>query len=195
MKGTVVQFDDKKGFGFIQPDSQKEQIFVHASAVTTAGRLTAGQRVTFDVAASPKGPRANNVVVDGAAAKATQQGASLPVSPYTLFGALAVLDTVVIMAIGMIVFSLAWLWAYLIAVNLTALILYAYDKLVAGSGKLRVPERTLHLVELFGGTLGGFIGQRVFHHKSAKGSYQRTFWLIVIVQVIIVAGLYFLGVV
>ena len=81
MKGTVVQFDDKNGFGFIQPDSQKEQVFVHASAVTTAGRLATGQRVIFDVAASPKGPRANNVIVEGATAKATQQGASLPVSP------------------------------------------------------------------------------------------------------------------
>ena len=195
MQGTVVKFDDKKGFGFIQPDGQAEQVFVHASAVTTAGRLAQGQRVTFDVTVSPKGPRASNVIVAGAATKAAQARSTAPISPYMLFGGLAVIDTLLVMALGMFVFSLAWLWAYLIAINVTTLLLYAYDKAVAGSGKVRVPERILHLAELFGGTPAGFIGQRVLHHKSAKGSYQLTFWIIFAVQVIIVAGLYFLGVV
>lgn len=195
MQGTVIKFDDKKGFGFIQPDGQAEQVFVHASAVTTAGRLAQGQRVTFDMTASPKGPRASNVVAAGAATKPVQTRSTAPVSPYTLFGGLAVIETLLLMAIGMFVFPLAWLWAYLIAINVTTLTLYIYDKAVAGSGKVRVPERILHLAELCGGTPAGFIGQRVFHHKSAKGSYQLTFWLIFAVQAIIVVGLYFLGLV
>lgn len=193
MQGVVVKFDAKKGFGFIQPDGQTEQVFVHANAVTTAGRLTPGQRVTFDVTASPKGLRASNVVVAGATAKAAQTRHTAPISPYTLFGGLAVIDTLLVMALGMFVFSLAWLWAYLIAINVTTFLLYTYDKAVAGSGQMRVPERTLHLAELFGGTPAGIIGQRVFHHKSAKGSYQLTFWIIFAVQSTIVAGLFFLG--
>ena len=193
MKGTVIQFDDKKGFGFIQPDSQSEQIFVHASAVTTAGRLAAGQRVTFDVAPSSRGPRASNVIVDGAAARQPQRVSTSPISPYTLFGGLAVIDTVIVMAIGMLVFSLSWLWAYLIAINLTTLMLYAYDKAVAGSGKMRVPERILHAAELFGGTPAGFVGQYFLHHKSAKGSYQRTFWIIFVAQAILVVALIYFG--
>ena len=191
MKGTVIQFDDKKGFGFIQPDGQAKQIFVHASAVSTAGRLVTGQRVVFDVTSSPKGPRASNVVVDGAATK--QPRSTLPMSPYRLFGALATVATILLMTIGMVVFSLSWLWSYLIGINLTTLALYLYDKTVAGSGALRVPERILHAAELGGGTPAGFVGQRVLHHKSAKGSYQRTFWMIFFVQVFVVAGLYFLG--
>lgn len=193
MQGTVVKFDDKKGFGFIQLDGQAEQVFVHASAVITAGRLAQGQRVTFDVTASPKGPRASNVVVAGAAAKPAQSRSTAPFSPYLLFGGLAVIDTVIVMVLGMFVFSLAWLWAYLIAINVTTLILYAYDKAVAGSGKVRVPERILHLAELFGGTPAGFVGQSVLHHKSVKGSYQLNFWLIVVVQALIIIGLYWLG--
>lgn len=195
MQGTVVKFDTEKGFGFIQPDGQAEQVFVHASAVTAAGRLPPGQRVTFDVTASPKGLRASNVVVAGATAKAAQTRRTAPISPYTLFGGLAVIDTLFVMALGVFVFSLAWLWAYLIAINATTFLLYAYDKAVAGSGQMRVPERTLHLAELFGGTPAGIIGQRFLHHKSAKGSYQITFWIIFAVQATIVAGLFFLGVV
>lgn len=194
MKGTVVQFDDKKGFGFIQPDGQAAQVFVHASAVTTAGRLVRGQRVSFEVTSSPKGPRASNVAVEGAAVQAPTQQRASAVSPYLLFGGLAVIDTILVMLIGVLVFSLSWLWAYLIAINITTLLLYLYDKAVAGSGSLRVPERVLHGAELCGGTPAGFIGQRVLHHKSAKGSYQRTFWLIFIVQVIVVGGLIWLGV-
>ncbi|HHW87329.1 MAG TPA: DUF1294 domain-containing protein [Chloroflexi bacterium] len=194
MQGTVVKFDDRKGFGFIQPDGQAEQIFVHVSAVSTAGRLTPGQRVTFEVTASPKGLRASNVVVAGALAKTAPMRSTTPISPYWFFGGLAVIDTAIVMMIGMFVFSLAWLWAYLIAINVTTLILYAYDKAVAGSGSMRVPERVLHVAELLGGTPAGFIGQRVLRHKSAKGSYQLNFWLIVVVQALIVIGLYWLGV-
>ncbi|MBK8797378.1 cold shock and DUF1294 domain-containing protein [Caldilinea sp.] len=193
MKGTVIQFDDKKGFGFIQPDGQAKQVFVHASAVSTADRLAAGQRVVFDVASSSKGPRANNVVVEGAATKQTQPRSALPMSPYRLFGGLAVVATLVLMTIGLFVFSLSWLWVYWLAINLTTLALYLYDKTVAGSGALRVPERILHAAELCGGTPAGLVGQRVLHHKSAKGSYQRTFWIIFVVQIIVIAGLYFLG--
>ena len=39
MKGTVVDFNDSKGYGFIQPDDQQEQVFVHATAVTNRTRL------------------------------------------------------------------------------------------------------------------------------------------------------------
>jgi uncharacterized membrane protein YsdA (DUF1294 family) len=42
-----------------------------------------------------------------------------------------------------------------------------------------VPEKTLHLCELAGGWLGGFIAQRRFHHKNKKASYQVEFWAIV----------------
>ncbi len=193
MNGTIIRFDDKKGYGFIQPDGEDQVIFVHASDVTTAGRLAVGQRVRFEVTQSAKGPRAANVAVEGAAAAMPSRGSSSPVSPHLLFGIFAIGDTILVMVLALLVFSLSWLWAYLIAINLTTLMLYAYDKAVAGSGAIRVPERVLHAAELFGGTPAGFISQRVMRHKSAKGSYQRVFWLIVVAQALIVFGLVYLG--
>ncbi len=192
MKGTVVDFNDAKGYGFIQPDGQQDQIFVHASAVTNRARLADGQRVTFDVAPSEKGPRASNVVIDGAAAPAPSRRNS-SVSPYTLFGLVAVAITVGIMLALIGLFDWSWLWSYLIGINVATFLLYGYDKWVAGGNALRVPERVLHGAELLGGTPAGFIGQRVFHHKSRKGSYQLQFWLIVAAQIIAVFAIVYLG--
>lgn len=50
-QGTVKWFNAQKGFGFIQPDSGGADIFVHMSAVESAGLrgLNEGQKVTFDV--------------------------------------------------------------------------------------------------------------------------------------------------
>jgi cold shock protein len=35
--GTVMWFNNQKGFGFIQPDNGNKDVFVHISAVERAG--------------------------------------------------------------------------------------------------------------------------------------------------------------
>ncbi|ATL69689.1 MULTISPECIES: cold-shock protein [Nocardia] len=61
--GTVKWFNAEKGFGFIAQDGGGPDVFVHYSAVQSAGfrSLEEGQQVTFDVAQGPKGPQAENV--------------------------------------------------------------------------------------------------------------------------------------
>ena len=50
-QGTVKWFNPQKGFGFIQPDNGGPDVFVHMSAVESAGLrgLNEGQKVSFDV--------------------------------------------------------------------------------------------------------------------------------------------------
>jgi CspA family cold shock protein len=49
--GTVKWFNAGKGFGFIQPQDNSKDVFVHITAVQRAGleTLIEGQRVSFDV--------------------------------------------------------------------------------------------------------------------------------------------------
>ncbi len=49
--GTVKWFNPTKGFGFIQPESGGQDVFVHVSAVEKAGMdsLTEGQRISYEV--------------------------------------------------------------------------------------------------------------------------------------------------
>lgn len=50
--GTVKWFNTTKGFGFIQPDTGGQDVFVHISAVERSGMtsLIEGQKVNFEVA-------------------------------------------------------------------------------------------------------------------------------------------------
>jgi CspA family cold shock protein len=49
--GTVKWFNDQKGYGFVQPDDGSKDVFVHISAVESAGlrSLTEGQKVSFEI--------------------------------------------------------------------------------------------------------------------------------------------------
>ncbi|GAB40407.1 cold-shock protein [Gordonia sp. w5E2] len=62
-QGTVKWFNGEKGFGFIAPDDQSQDVFVHYSAITGSGfrSLEEQQRVEFDVEQGAKGLQATNV--------------------------------------------------------------------------------------------------------------------------------------
>jgi CspA family cold shock protein len=61
--GTVKWFNDDKGFGFITPDDQSKDLFVHHSAIVGDGyrSLAEGAKVSYDAETGDKGPKAANV--------------------------------------------------------------------------------------------------------------------------------------
>jgi len=64
MTGTVQWFNRVKGYGFIRPDSQEEDVFVHYSAIRGEGyrNLNENQRVEFAMEDTSKGPQAVDVI-------------------------------------------------------------------------------------------------------------------------------------
>ena len=63
-RGTVKWFNDQKGFGFITPEGEGKDCFVHHTAIQAEGfrSLSEGDHVEFDVVDGQKGPAAENVV-------------------------------------------------------------------------------------------------------------------------------------
>ena len=61
--GTVKWFNNDKGFGFITPDDQGKDLFVHHSAIAGSGfkSLDEGAKVQYEAQDGPKGPSAANV--------------------------------------------------------------------------------------------------------------------------------------
>jgi len=60
--GTVKFFNSHRGFGFIAPDDGGKDVFVRQSALTD--EITEGDKVSYDVKESEKGPTAVNVKVE-----------------------------------------------------------------------------------------------------------------------------------
>ena len=63
--GTVKWFNSEKGYGFITPDDNGADVFVHYSEIQGSGfrTLEENQQVTFEVGSGPKGEQAQSVSV------------------------------------------------------------------------------------------------------------------------------------
>ncbi len=81
--------------------------------------------------------------------------------------------------------------AYFFSINIVTFLLYGFDKFISSRNFLRVSENTLHLLALFGGSLAALASQQVFWHKVNKRSFQIIYWLIVIVQSILLYLIFF----
>jgi uncharacterized membrane protein YsdA (DUF1294 family) len=79
------------------------------------------------------------------------------------------------------------LFCWLVAVNVTAFGYYGYDKARARSASSRVPEVVLHGFTAAGGGVGAYTAMRVFRHKTIKTKFRILFWLLVAVQVVLLA--------
>ena len=60
---------------------------------------------------------------------------------------------------------------YLAVINFTTWVAYGLDKGRAKSGKWRIPERTLLLLAMAGGSLGALAGMIMFRHKTRKPKF------------------------
>ncbi len=78
--------------------------------------------------------------------------------------------------------SRPWIWLYVLIVSVLSFLLNGWDKWCARHNKKRVPEKILHLFELFGGWPGSLIGQQVFRHKTRKRHYQYRLWSMILIH-------------
>lgn len=72
--------------------------------------------------------------------------------------------------------------AYPVLINLLAFALMGLDKGLARRHKRRIPERTLFLPVILGGSLGGILGMALFRHKTRHTAFVLGFPLILLIQ-------------
>lgn len=78
------------------------------------------------------------------------------------------------------------LCVYILAINLVLFAAMGIDKWKAQHGRWRIPERTLFLLAILGGSMGGILGMRLFRHKTRHNSFRLGFPAILIAQLALI---------
>lgn len=81
------------------------------------------------------------------------------------------------------------LLSYLAAVNLIGFVLMGIDKHRAKKRGFRIPEATLFVIALIGGSIGSILGMYTFRHKTRHRRFVYGMPLILILQILILAAL------
>jgi len=77
LKGTIKYWNGRKGFGFIAPDNEDKQVFVHIKAFTQRkGKPTIGQELTYTLSSDEQGRARADNVMDAADDVATTESSS-----------------------------------------------------------------------------------------------------------------------
>jgi len=78
---------------------------------------------------------------------------------------------------------------YVLLVNIIGFALMGIDKSRAKKRKMRVPEATLFVVALIGGSIGSIIGMFTFRHKTRKWYFSYGMPIILVIQIALIVAL------
>lgn len=172
LTARISEWDSRKGFGFLQVGA--ERVFLHRRDFKEHHKKPAeGDLIRFAMGSDARGrPCATQAVHVNDGGRIT-----LPILGFT--AALLILPVLALHQQGI---NLWWVAPYVLVLGVITYARYAADKRRARANDWRVSEVSLHLLELLGGWPGAFLAQRRLRHKCAKGSYQLTFWMIVLLH-------------
>ena len=76
---------------------------------------------------------------------------------------------------------------YLIVINVVTFLVYGIDKWKAKQSKWRIPEATLLLLAIIGGSVGAWLGMKTWHHKTMHKKFKYGLPLILLAQIALIA--------
>jgi len=195
--GKLIKWKDDRGFGFIQPVDGSQEVFLHISELkNTTRRPQENDMIYYYFVVDSGGKaRACNAFILGARDESTSSSVSIGRNAKFNAGLTSSFPIFEVLLLSTLPLSGAihFTWTTrnplpLVLYSVMSVVtysLYADDKSYAKQGAWRISEQTLHLCELAGGWLGGFIAQRMLRHKNQKKSYQAEFWTIVTIHYIV----------
>lgn len=71
---------------------------------------------------------------------------------------------------------------YLLAVNIVTFVVFGIDKYKAKRGLWRIPEASLLTMAVIGGSIGAWLGTKVWHHKTLHKKFKYGIPLIIALQ-------------
>nr|WP_314256341.1 DUF1294 domain-containing protein [uncultured Devosia sp.] len=196
--GILVQWNNQGGYGFVREDEAGRDFYVHISTLAENHRPRIGDKLSFEIGKGRKGKpvaQAVTIVETTPAPQPTLRDMKPPahISRFRLglrTAAATLMTLLILWAIGM-ERAPVWIGLLYAAMGLGSALLYRFDKLYAMSGKYRVSENNLHLVDLCFGIIGGLAAQEVYRHKTVKPGFVAGTWAIALVHTLGLAALAF----
>lgn len=73
----------------------------------------------------------------------------------------------------------------IIIINIVTFFVYGIDKYKSKKGKWRIPENSLLGLAIIGGSIGAYLGMRIWHHKTMHLRFKYGIPFIIVMQLII----------
>ena len=186
-QGTLADWNDDRGFGFITPVAGGPRVFVHVSAFPRGQRPAKNDLVTYGVGRDQQNRlSASEVlyVVPTRSKRTVTRGLRVALATATMFfaclvGLVALNQAPVLLLVPYCLFSVV------------GFAMYRADKITAQRGTWRVSEANLHAIALLGGWPGVLVARRIFRHKTTKQPFRTIFWGTVIVNCVALGWLMF----
>ena len=84
----------------------------------------------------------------------------------------------------------SYLAYYLLGINAVTFIVYGIDKYKAKKAKWRISEATLLLLDVLGGSIGAWMGMKVWHHKTMHKKFKYGIPAILMIQIALMTYLH-----
>ena len=174
LQGKVFNWNDDKGFGFVEPNGGGERAFVHIKAFKSRSRRPVnGEVIVYELV------RENNNRYKAENIKFARSNIQSKANSSSLAGVFAVVFGIGLLGSvlsGKLPVMVVGLYAVM---SVIAFIAYALDKSAAQRGRWRTKESTLHLFSLMGGWPGALLAQSKLRHKSSKQEFKSVYWVTV----------------
>ena len=79
---------------------------------------------------------------------------------------------------------------YFVIINVLTFLLYGIDKWKAKRARWRIPESVLLGMAAFGGSIGAWLGMRVWHHKTQHKKFRYGVPVILLAQIILLVWIF-----
>jgi uncharacterized membrane protein YsdA (DUF1294 family)/cold shock CspA family protein len=191
-KGTIAEWNDDRGFGFIKPAEGGDRVFCHIKAFEERSqRPSLNATVTYELARDDRGrPQARQIRYGSVSRRpVTKQAPASSSAQLPLAITVASVFMIIVTVMVALRWATWWVIPWYLLLSVVTFFAYGWDKVSARGGHWRAQESTLHGLAMLGGWPGAWIAQHAWRHKSRKASFLAAFWVAVVMNLVALTAL------